>query len=897
MGFLIYGGDLGRLAPEDRFPLVPSGKPTGTFGSQAGYRMKGNYVTVAERRGAHREAVRVWCFTATLALTAIALAFTAVAGLDEPWAPRRLPWPLLAVGFALSAVMVMRFEFRGEAEALTLSEVPLLLGLVFTEPGKLLLAAVVGSAVGVVLYRRQAPTKAAFNVSVQALEAVVAMVCFHAVLGNAQGVENAQAVSARGWLAALVAALVADFVSTSCVTAAIALSAGWPSRSSLVPVFAASGVVGVINLTLGFVAVCATWASFWGLAMFVGISVVFGVGYRAFTSLRRRHADLEHLYGFSRALNGLIEIDEVVAAVLSEAKSLLRCEVAEVALYVPGGLVRYSLDRDDRLKQIRLSDANPLLALVDTASRAVLVTHGAGTSGLREALGLLDLRDAVVAPVPGDAGSLGTLIVANRLCEQATFDNADVKLLDALAAHSGVVLRNSQLLDRLRNEAAAKEYQALHDALTGLSNRTMFTERLEASLAHQTGGSVVAVMLMDLDSFKEVNDTLGHDIGDALLQQIASGLAQAIGIRGLVARLGGDEFAMVIPLAEGRSEVGAISREILAAAQRPVAIQGIVLEVRASLGVAIAPDQGSDTATLLRMADVAMYQAKASRNGVEIYDPNRDMYTTRRLLLVSDLHRALQTSSLELHYQPKAELASGQVTGVEALLRWTHSLYGVIPPDEFIPVAEHSGLIRPLTLWVLETALRQLAAWHRKGLHLTMAFNVSARSVVDTELVEDIDRLLSTTLMAPSDLTLELTESSLPASRSRSESVLTGLANLGVRLAIDDFGTGYSSLSRLKRLPVHEVKVDRSFVVNMVANHDDHAIVRSTIDLAHNLGLTVVAEGVEDEATWDRLNQLGCDTAQGYYVAQPLPAGVLESWLEERQARRNGALLGIRESA
>jgi diguanylate cyclase (GGDEF)-like protein len=869
---LIYRDDVGR---QPRRSVSPEGQ----------------HVTVPERRGAHRESLRVWCFTVAMALTVAVLAFGVVRGMGAPWAPRRLPWPLLAAGFAASAVMVMRFEFRGEAEALTLSEVPLLVGLVFVGPGRLLLAAVVGCAAGVVLYRRQAPTKAAFNVGVQALDTVVAIILFHAVLGDAT------AVSVRGWLAALVAAPAADFVSVACVAAIIALSAGRPSRSSLIPLFAASAGVAMINLTLGFVAVCALWTSYLGLAMFVGISVVFGVGYRAFTSLRRRHADLEQLYGFSRALSGLTEVDEVIAAVLSEAKALLRCEVAEVVIYVPGAMLRYSLDRDDHPNQVMLPVSNPVQALVETANGAVLVPHGASEAGWREAVGVLDLRDAVVAPVPGDAGSLGMLLVANRLCEQATFDNADVKLLDAMAAHSGVVLRNSQLLDRLRNEAAAKEYQALHDALTGLSNRTMFTERLEASLALQSGDSVVAVMLMDLDSFKEVNDTLGHDIGDALLQQIAGGLAQAVGVRGLVARLGGDEFAMVIPVGEGRSEVGAISREILAAAQRPVAIQGLVLEVRASLGVAIGPDQGGDTATLLRMADVAMYQAKANKSGVEIYDPNRDMYTTRRLLLVSDLHRALQTSSLELHYQPKAELASGRVTGVEALLRWTHSVYGVIPPDEFIPVAEHSGLIRPLTLWVLETALRQLAAWHRAGLHLTMAFNVSARSVVDTELVEDIDRLLSTTMMSPSDLTLELTESSLPASRSRSESVLTGLAGLGVRLAIDDFGTGYSSLSRLKRLPVHEVKVDKSFVMNMVANHDDHAIVRSTIDLAHNLGLTVVAEGVEDEATWHRLNQLGCDTAQGYYVAQPLPAPVLEAWLEERQARSNGAFLATRESA
>jgi diguanylate cyclase (GGDEF)-like protein len=405
---------------------------------------------------------------------------------------------------------------------------------------------------------------------------------------------------------------------------------------------------------------------------------------------------------------------------------------------------------------------------------------------------------------------------------------------------------------------------------------------------------IVAVMLMDLDGFKDVNDTLGHQTGDSLLQQIALALHKAVGMRGLVSRLGGDEFAIVIPGADDRSEVAAIAREILLAAERPVSIDGLALEVRASLGVALAPDHGTDAAGLLRQADVAMYQAKQSRSGVEVYDANEDHYTTRRLILVTELSRALQTSSVELHYQPKADLDTGRVVGAEALLRWTHPLYGVIPPDEFIPVAEQSGLIRPLTHWVLQTALDQVSSWRAQGLDLTIAVNLSARSVVDTELVVDVSDLITQAGIPPAALTLELTESALPPDRARSETVLTGLAALGVRLAIDDFGTGYSSLSRLKRLQVHEVKIDKSFVVQMVANDDDDAIVRSTIDLARNLGLTVVAEGVEDEATWRRLHQLGCDAAQGYYLSAPLSATDFQAWLEHRQPRRLSVVRPLR---
>jgi diguanylate cyclase (GGDEF)-like protein len=860
------------LAGSDERLAEPPDGVSGTFVPRTS-RWKAEFLADRKGRSPSRESPGVRGFTAILVLTAAVLWMAVVRGYHAPDAPLRLPWPLLALGFAASAVMVVRFEFRGEAEALTLSEVPLLVGLVFAGPGRLLLAAVVGCLAGVVIYRRQSPTKAAFNVSAQALETLVALVCYHLVLAGAS------AVSGRGLLAALVTAPVADLVSEASVLVVITLCGRLPG-SSLVTLATVSGAVAMVNATLGFVAVTACWASPWGLVMFVGIAAVASFGYRTYSALRQRNADVEDLYRFSRTLSGLDEVDEVIAAVLSAAKRLLRCEFVEIAMYDADGLQCHSLDQDDHSQISNLPAFDPVRRRVEATNHAVLIPHAATEIELREAVRSIDLRDAIAAPIPGAPDCLGVLLVGNRLGDQTVFESADVKLLDALAAQSGAALQKGRLLDGWRHEAADKHFQARHDALTGLSNRTMFTERLDAALAARRGDTVVAVMLMDLDAFKEVNDTLGHDIGDALLQRIAYGLATAVKPPGLVSRLGGDEFAMVVSV--DRAEVDAISRSILAAAQHPVEIDGIVLEVRASLGVALCPEQGNDTATLLREADVAMYQAKANKSGVEVYDAHRDQYTTRRLLLVGDLHHALQTSALHLYYQPKAELSSGQVTGVEALLRWTHPRYGAVTPDEFIPVAEHSGLIRPLTLWVLETALDQMAEWQIDGIDLTMAFNVSARSVIDGELVSDIDHLMSAVRMDPSKLTLELTESSLPADRNRSERVLAGLASLGVRLAIDDFGTGYSSLSRLKRLPVHEVKIDRSFVASMVARHDDNAIVQSTVNLAHNLGLTVVAEGVEDEATWDQLRRLECDSAQGYYVSPPLPGPLLAGWLRHR---------------
>jgi diguanylate cyclase (GGDEF)-like protein len=394
-------------------------------------------------------------------------------------------------------------------------------------------------------------------------------------------------------------------------------------------------------------------------------------------------------------------------------------------------------------------------------------------------------------------------------------------------------------------------------------------------------------MLMDLDRFKEVNDTLGHHTGDVMLQEIAAQLTIALAGRGSLARLGGDEFAFVIS-APSRAEVASVAREILAGGQSTVLVEGLRLEVRASLGVALVPDHGTDRSTLLRRADIAMYHAKADGTGIEFYQPERDPHSTRRLVLTSELGLALETSALELHYQPKAEMLSGRVSGVEALLRWAHPLYRTISPDEFIPVAEQSGLIRPLTLWALQVGLTQLATWRHEGLDLNLAVNLSARSVFDAQLADDLQRLLAETQVPPEALTLEITESSILGDRPQGRSALGQLADLGVHLAIDDFGTGFSSLSRLERLPLHEIKVDKSFVTSMLDNNGHDAIVRSTIDLAHNLKLRVVAEGVENESTWSHLTRLGCDEGQGYYLSPALRASEFARWLWQRQRQHLG---------
>jgi diguanylate cyclase (GGDEF)-like protein/PAS domain S-box-containing protein len=432
----------------------------------------------------------------------------------------------------------------------------------------------------------------------------------------------------------------------------------------------------------------------------------------------------------------------------------------------------------------------------------------------------------------------------------------------------------------LRHQAELNRHQALHDALTGLPNRTLFADRIEqAILAAQREGSKVAVLMIDLDRFKEVNDTLGHHSGDMLLKELATRVQGALRASDSVARLSGDEFGVLLPRYRSRAALLDVVGRIRYAIEKPVVLDELPLSVEGSIGIALYPDHGEDVDLLVRRADVAMYVAKQWNSGFAFYDPKEHDFDPARLTLVGELRRALNERELVLYYQPKAALRSRQVLSVEALIRWLHPERGLVPPDAFIPVAQQTGLIKPLTLYVLDEALRQCCEWGRQGWDLSVAVNVSMRNLIDLDFPDDVAGLLAKWDADPSRLELEITESTIVADPFRSKLVLDRLNELGIRLSIDDFGTGYTSLAYLKQLPVDCIKIDRTFVMNMIGDEDDDAIVRSTIDLGRNLGLEVVAEGVESEEIWGRLNLLGCDFAQGYHLSRPIPADELASWL------------------
>jgi diguanylate cyclase (GGDEF)-like protein/PAS domain S-box-containing protein len=422
-------------------------------------------------------------------------------------------------------------------------------------------------------------------------------------------------------------------------------------------------------------------------------------------------------------------------------------------------------------------------------------------------------------------------------------------------------------------------HQATHDALTGLANRARLHSELERHLDDGPGaGGRLGLLVVDLDRFKEVNDSYGHHYGDLLLQGLAPRLVHALGGSAMVARLGGDEFGILLPDADAASSVRA-AEAVLAAVRQPIVVKGQALDVGASIGIALCPEHSTDPVALMQCADVSMYAAKRARAGYLVYAADQPEFSPRRMALIGELRRGIDQDQLLLHYQPKIDLRTGAVAGVEALVRWMHPREGLLGPGEFVGMAEDTGLIKPLTFWVLHTALLQCRAWHQSGAALDVAVNLAVDMLREPELVAIITRHLESTDALPEWLTLEVTESAVMADPARATETLARLRGLGVRVSIDDFGTGYSSLAYLRNLPVNEVKIDRSFVKELDSREQDTCIVRSVIDLGHNLGLQVVAEGVESRATADRLAALGCDYVQGFHYARPLPPADFAAWL------------------
>ncbi len=445
--------------------------------------------------------------------------------------------------------------------------------------------------------------------------------------------------------------------------------------------------------------------------------------------------------------------------------------------------------------------------------------------------------------------------------------------------------------DELRKQSSILEqkaaYDATHDSLTGLPNRILFLDRLQqATNSANRDATVLGVMILDMDRFKEINDTLGHHNGDVLLKQIGLRLAGAIRESDTLARIGGDEFGFVLPNLKTRDNAKKTATKIIRSLYNPFVLDNLSLEIQVSIGLSIFPEHGKDADTLVQKADVAMYTAKQSNLDFTVYKQEFDKYSPHRLTLMAELRKAINEDELTLHYQPKVSSETGQLHSAEALVRWNHPIHGLMPPDEFIPLAERTGMIDDLTLWVLRKSLHQHSLWHQQGLSIGNAVNLSSLCLLNPNFPDTLIGLLSSYSFPARLLILEITETSIMVDPDRARAILNRIHQIGVKFSIDDFGTGYSSLAYLKNLPVSELKIDKSFVMDMMDNKSDTTIVKATIQLGHNLGLKTVAEGVESQEIFDILRAMGCDFQQGYHICRPIPSGAFTTWSKEQMKKR-----------
>jgi diguanylate cyclase (GGDEF)-like protein len=789
--------------------------------------------------------------------------------------PVHLPWWTMVVMFGAAELVVLHLQVQREAQTVSLSEIPLVIGLFMAAPSDLLIGRIVGSFLVFTLHRRQAAIKVAFNTALVAASGSVALAVWSLTWSRIDAGPEAWA----GVFAAVIAAGTFDAIAT---TMAIGCYESSVKLHLLLREIAASGVLAAAVGTIGLVAATAISNDVRAAFLVEAAGALLLLGYRAYASLRERHESLEQLYHFSEVVSGAHDVDTVLRSVLEQARQLLRADRAEfLAFAFPSSLAPQRMTLlSDGVQQVAGADEamsiDPVVERVRAERHSMLLARHTRDLAQRAYLDAYGLREAIVVPLHMDGAIVGTLAVANRLGEVRGYDAGDVRLLETVANHAGVALKSGSLIARLSHEAH-------HDTLTGLPNRHLLQQELDIAIsAIRTGDSAgCAVMISDLNGFKEVNDTLGHQHGDELLRNVAGCFVGVAAGRALVARLGGDEFAVLITDVSDPERATALARELVDALGRPVRIDGVSVEVSASIGVAMAPLHAEDASGLLKRADVAMYAAKANGGGVRLYDEGlQEAANPSRLTLVSDLRAAIKDGGIEAWVQPKASLSDGSVAGVEVLARWRHPVDGVRGPAEFLPVAEANGMIGALTEAMLDAALSACASWHSAGIGAGVAVNVSPRSLKDPSFLQTVSAALARHGTDPHLLTIEITETSLMADSPQAVDLLLQLSGLGVRLSIDDFGTGYSSLAYLRRLPVDEVKLDREFISRIVAEPKVLMIVRSIADLARNMGISVVAEGVEDEATWNALAELGAGAAQGYHLGRPMPAAEFPAWLE-----------------
>jgi diguanylate cyclase (GGDEF)-like protein len=798
-------------------------------------------------------------------LTVLAVVISALIGANHSEPVGEWLAGLLFFGLFVAANSVLfRFEFRRQIATVYMAEIPLLLGLFYLPPVTLIIARVLAMAVFQVR-RKVPPIKAYFNVaSSTAVAAIGAAIVYSA--------GHLDAFAPRTWLVLAAAVGTGSVVSSAAVAAVIALVQGGTSPGQLIRAAIPPLSMSLVNIATGLVILVMLRVTWWSVVILAGLMVAFVAAYRAYAQAASQHRTLTEIYRLTRAIADTAHDGTLVDVLLGRVRALLQAEYATLWLPEQGRYpeVLLSARVDDRGLMDVVGAPDSLRKRVVATGETVAVGPKLGNEALRSELREWGGKDAIVVPLRAGSQVIGCLEVAGRLGDTTHFGPGDVQLLETVAAHAAVAVENSRLVDRLR-------FDAYHDVLTGLANRRRITAALEESVSVRAPGEVVAVLMFDVDRLRDVNDSLGHASGDRLLAEVGRRLRNLAPPAALVGRAGGDEFVVTLrmPSADAAVRLGSELRRQL---QDPMVFEKLTLDVDTAVGVALHPEHGTDAATLLQRADVATQAAKHHADPVQLFNPAMESRSVRRLGLAADLRRALDAGELEVYFQPKVSLHDRRLVGVECLARWEHLAHGPVAVEDFIAVAEHTGQLNRLTEVVLREGLRRCRQWDDAGRPLSVAVNLAARTLVDPSFPALVEKLLAEYGVAPEQLTFDIAEGGMVGGLDRPMPSLRRLHDLGVRLAVDDFGTGSSSLAYLRRLPVHEVKIDRSFVQGMATDPGDLAIVRAVLDLARHFGLTAVAEGVESELTLGLLEEIGCDVGQGFLFSRPLPYERLEAW-------------------
>jgi diguanylate cyclase (GGDEF)-like protein len=828
--------------------------------------------THQEQRGALIR--RPWTIAVLGSSVSAALAVFVLPG---AWSTPTL-WMVVALfaGFALTESVQIDFEVGKQTVSLSPTDIVVVVGLV--EVGGLWSAvARVTASVLVMLWQGYPPAKLTFNAAIALAELCAAV----AVLSLLPPLDVGEPAT---WASLTLAILVTNLVSMVGVSAAISATAGFPGWGFWVAALP-NTLVAPLSVVVGVIAMLLTRQTSWTWVLIVPMLLGVVAIFRQSAQAVRERRTVQRVYDFARRVE-LVTPDEAgTREIVRAVRELLNAD--RVALWLPPYLEegpRLVIDAADGALEWYDGPGDPddLLrrrAVAPGAGGPVLVSAGRADAEEVAALERRGAHEVLGAPVTTAAGEPGYLEVCDRQGDIVSFSYGDRSALESMLTHVNAAIRQQQLLSQIR-------YDGDHDRLTGLPNRQRLAAEIDALLLAEPAARV-GLVLASLDGYTNVTDTLGHAASDELLLVTAGLLREHAPPQAVVARMEGGQFAVLLPgLALAAAERSA--RRLREAASTRAQVAGLDLEVSLTIGVAATPVHGQDSGTLIQRADVALLAAHAS-GGVATYHPVLDQQSLRRLQLGTELETAMAEEQITVVFQPIVETRTSDIVSVETLVRWAHPRYGNIPPDDFIGLAEQIGRIGALTDYVLDRALDRCRRWLDQGIALSVAVNLSARCLAEPDLVDRVRRALRHHGVPGELLTLELTEGSVVDDTVRNSTVLADLHSLGLRLSMDDFGTGYSSLSQLRQLPIDELKIDKSFVLGMSTSQSEAFIARSIVELAHNLGLRVVAEGVEDEVTRDLLGQMGCDKVQGFLVSRPLPEDRLEGWLLARTGVRTAA--------